>query len=77
MYKVYKYEGSVVNFDRCIQEKWFAYTYAPSPQRARSNLAFRFKKEHGFLPNTKIYLPGKLTLFENDKIDDGEQLSFL
>ena len=77
MYKAYKYEGSVVKFNTCIQEKWVAYTYAPSPQRARSNLAFRFKKEHRLLPNTKIYLPGKLTLFENDKIDDGEQLSFL
>ena len=77
MYKAYKYEGSVVNFARCIQEKWTEYTYAPSPQRARCNLAFRFQKEHGLLPHAKIYLPGELTLFENDKIDDGEQLSFL
>ena len=38
---------------------------------------FRFKKENGYMPTAKIYLPGKVTLFENDKIDDGEQLSFL
>ena len=29
------------------------------------------------MDTAKIYLPGKVTLFENDKIDDGEQLSFL
>ena len=75
--KVYKYEGCVMLFKRVIKDKWIAYTRAPSEKKARSNLIFRFKKENGYMPTAKIYLPGKVTLFENDKIDDGEQLSFL
>lgn len=75
--KVYKYEGCVMLFKHVIKEKWIAYTRAPSEKKARSNLIFRFKKENGYMPTVKIYLPGKVTLFENDKIDDGEQLSFL
>ena len=75
--KVYKYEGSVMLFNRIIKDKWIAYTSAPSKKNARSNFKSIFKKEYGYIPTAKIYLPGKVTLFENDKIDDGEQLSFL
>ena len=75
--KVYKYEGSVMLFKRVVKDKWIAYTRAPSEKKARNNLMFRFKKENGYMPTAKIYLPGKVTLFENNKIDDGEQLSFL
>ncbi len=65
--KVYKYEGSVILvilFKRIIKDKWIAYTSAPSKKKARSNFKFIFKKEYGYIPKAKIYLPGKITLFE-------------
>ena len=60
----YLYEGPVMEFDRCIQEYWSASTFTISEGRARSNLAFRFKKEHGRDPRSKITLPGKITIVE-------------
>ena len=50
----YQYDGPVMRFDDCIQHRWKATTVAPS------NLAYRYKKENGLMPNTKITLPGKL-----------------
>nr|DAH20435.1 MAG TPA: hypothetical protein [Bacteriophage sp.] len=35
-------------------------TYAPSERKARSNLAYQFKRDNNRLPNTKISLPGKI-----------------
>ena len=37
-----------------------ATTVAPTEAKAKSNLAYRYKKENGLMPNTKITLPGKL-----------------
>ena len=64
--KVYRYEGSVILvilFNRIIKDKWIAYTSAPSKKKARSNFKLIFKKEYGYIPKAKIYLPGKVTLF--------------
>lgn len=58
----YKYDGPVMRFDDCIQRRWKATTVAPSEAKARNNLAYRYKKENGFMPNCKITLPGKLIL---------------
>ena len=58
----YVYDGPVMRFDHCIQTKWKAETFALSPQKAKSNLIFRYKKENGFEPTAKITLPGKLKL---------------
>lgn len=57
----YVYKGPVVEFGRCIANKWEASTYAPSENKARSNLTYRFKKEHGKAPTARITLPGKIT----------------
>lgn len=57
---LYSYTGPVLEFDRCIANNWSAATYAPSEKKARSNLAYRFKKEHGKTAATKITLPGKI-----------------
>lgn len=46
----YQYDGPVMRFDDCVQHRW----------KAKSNLAYRYKKENGLMPNTKITLPGKL-----------------
>jgi len=53
----YVYEGPVMRFDVCIQARWAGSTYASSLSQAANNLAFRYKKENGFSPNTKITIP--------------------
>lgn len=63
----YRYDGPIMLFDRCIAHRWAGETYAVSEKRARTNLAFRYKKQ--YLNNTatsKIKLPGKLILVEGE-----------
>ena len=62
--KRYSYDGPVMEFERCITSRWKASTCAPSESKARSNLAYRFKKENNRIPGAKISLPGKLSLIE-------------
>ena len=62
--KQYSYKGPVLEFEKIIANNWEASTWAVSPSKARSNLAFRFKKEHDKLCSTKITLPGKLIVME-------------
>lgn len=56
----YTYDGPVMEFDQCILRRWKSTTYAVSEKKARSNLAYQFKKQNNKLPSTKIVLPGKL-----------------
>lgn len=56
----YRYDGPVMYFEDCVQHRWKASTYATSEAKAKSNLTYRYKKENGLMPNTKITLPGKL-----------------
>lgn len=65
--KQYRYKGPVMEFDRCIANNWEASTYAVSPSKARSNLTYRFKKDHNKSANTKISLPGKLIAVEEEE----------
>ena len=58
--KVYSYEGPVMEFNRCIANKWSGSTYAATEKKARNNLAYQFKKEYERSPNAKITLPGKI-----------------
>lgn len=58
--KTYRYDGAVLEFDRLVAERWRASTCAVTPEKAKSNLAYRFKMENGRMPNSKITLPGKL-----------------
>ena len=59
---LYSYNGPVLEFDRCIANRWQGQTYATSEAKARSNLVFQFKRETGRVPRTKITLPGKIIL---------------
>ena len=59
---LYKYSGAVKRFGLVVHSHWKGYTYAVSEAKARSNLTYRFKKEYGLLPNTKITLPGRVEL---------------
>lgn len=59
--KQYTYDGPVMEFGKCIANRWQASTHATSEAKARSNLAFQFKRDNNRMPNTKITLPGKIT----------------
>lgn len=58
--RYYGYSGPVMEFDRCITNKWTGETYAVSPAKARSNLIYQFKKQHNRNARTRITLPGKV-----------------
>lgn len=62
----YSYSGPVTEFGRCITAKWEAVTYAPSEIKARSNLEYRFKRENKRTPNSKISLPGKIIVTQEE-----------
>lgn len=57
----YLYSGPVMEFDRCIADRWEATTWAPSEKKARANLTYRAKSDMGKVPSAKITLPGKVT----------------
>lgn len=59
--KLYSYEGPVMEFNRCVANKWCSSTYASTEKKARNNLAYQFKKEYERSANAKITLPGKIT----------------
>lgn len=63
---LYLYEGPVMEFEKPIANNWKASTYAPSESKARSNLSYQFKKLHNRVANTKITLPGKITLIHQN-----------
>lgn len=56
----YNYRGPVMEFDRCVSNNWKGTTYAASEKKARSNLAYQFKKQNNRIASTRISLPGKL-----------------
>ena len=60
--KLYAYSGAVTSFGNIIDQYWYATTYAVSADKARSNLAYRFKKENNKRPGAKIELPGTINL---------------
>lgn len=62
----YIYKGPVMEFDRCIADRWQGETRAVSEKKARTNLAFRYKQEHGKTNTAKITLPGKITMIEEE-----------
>lgn len=67
--KLYSYNGPVFEFEKLIADRWNGETYAVSESKARSNLAFQFKKETGRVPRTKITLPGKI-IVEGDATNE-------
>ena len=59
---LYSYNGPVLEFGRIVTNNWQAQTYATSEAKARSNLAYQFKKVNGKVASTKITLPGKIVI---------------
>lgn len=60
MSKVYTYNGPVYEFNTLIADRWHGETSAPSEAKARTNLAYQFKKQNNRTARAKITLPGKL-----------------
>lgn len=58
----YSYDGPVLLFNNCIENHFKAETYAASEQKARSNMAYQFKKKNNRVGASRISLPGKVTL---------------
>lgn len=58
----YSYDGSVMAFGRCVSEHWTGTTVATSEKKAKSNLAYQWKKENGYTPSAKIILPDRVTI---------------
>jgi hypothetical protein len=56
---IYRYRGSVKQFGKIICESWVAETSAVSASKALSNLAYRYKKEHGLTSSARIELDKK------------------
>ena len=56
----YIYEGPVMEFDRCVVNHWKGETLAVSESKAKSNLAYQYKKQNHRLAGTKVTLPGKI-----------------
>jgi hypothetical protein len=53
-----------MEFNTCIEHCWKASTFAVSENKAKSNLAYQYKKKNNKLPNTKITLPGKVAAMQ-------------
>lgn len=63
---LYTYDGPVLEFDKIIADHWVASTRAASEKKARCNLAYQFKMQNGRPPQSKITVPGKITITEGD-----------
>lgn len=61
-YKKYTYDGPVMEFTTILTWHWAATTYAPSEKKARSNLAYQYKKQYGKSSDSRITLPGEIVL---------------
>lgn len=56
----YAYDGPVRMYENVLTSHWKAETVAESEAKARSNLAYQYKKTHGLDRSTKIALTGKI-----------------
>lgn len=61
---LYSYDGPVLEFNKIVANRWQGETYAVSEAKARTNLAYQFKRETGRVPRTKIALPGTLVVIK-------------
>lgn len=61
-YHKYVYEGPVMAFNSCVNNRWRGETMAPNESKARSNLTYQFKKQNNRVAGTRITLPGKIKM---------------
>ena len=58
----YSYIGPVMEFDKLVAEHWKGETMATSEKKAKSNLAYQYKKKNNRIASVKVTLPGKVIL---------------
>lgn len=56
----YTYTGPVMVFGVLAQNNWHGETLASTPEKAKSNLAYQWKKANGRSATSKVELPGKV-----------------
>lgn len=61
-YHKYEYDGPVLEFGNLVANHWRGETMAPSEKKARSNLAYQFKKKNNRIASVKVTLPGKIKM---------------
>ena len=59
-YHKYVYNGPVLEFDRVVANRWKGETMAPSKAKAKSNLAYQYKKQNNRIAGSRITLPGDI-----------------
>lgn len=62
--KHYSYDGPVMIFGTCVRSRWKSETFTVSPEKARNNLAWQYKKQTRRTPDTRVRLPGTIRLVE-------------
>lgn len=61
-YHKYVYDGPVLEFDRLVADHWKGETMAPSAKKAKSNLAYQYKKKNNRNAGIKVTLPGEIKM---------------
>lgn len=59
MYK-YIYDGSVYEFNNCVNENWHGETIALNEKIAKRNLTYQYKRQTNRARDSKIRLSGKV-----------------
>lgn len=60
--KIYSYDGPVLVFGTLVSNRWIGQTIASSEAQARNNLAYQFKRSANRIAQSKVTLPGKITI---------------
>lgn len=60
----YQYDGPVLEFDRLVADHWKGETMASSKKKARSNLAYQYKKKNNRIASVKVKLPGEIKMVD-------------
>ena len=60
----YIYKGPIKRFDTIVETNWIVTTYAASETKARSNLAYQYKKNNNLTAGARVSLPGKIELVQ-------------
>ena len=67
----YSYDGPVMSFGRCVTRRWKSHTYANTDKKAKSNLAYQYKKQFGLASNANISLPEDVVILRQEIIKYG------
>ena len=60
---IYTYDGPVYQFGKCVDPRWKGETTAVSEKKARSNLAYQWKKERNLIASVgPVVLTAKLKI---------------